>query len=267
LGALGDQVDWLAVHMAYMPFAWNGVPSAAALYWAAMASAASVQADLSAFTADLAALRPGRPPLPMALTEYNALFTLGKGDTDNWVATPAGALYVADLLRSLAMSDLQMANQWSLSGNWRFGAIHSSGYARPGYQVLNLLSEAFRGEVWPLQVDTETVATTTVGLADARPALPLVEALLCADGSRLNLLLIHKDPVREASGRIDLAGLGKIVGASMSLLSAPDLLSTADTPGLMPRSEQTLALPPAGEPLTVRLPPGSVGLLRLDRPS
>lgn len=265
LPALAPLVDWLAVHCAYMPFSWSVPPSAIGLYWAAMAGAATVQTDLQTFRAELATLRPGAAPLPIWLTEFNALFTLGKGRTDDWIAAPVGALYLADVLRMMALAGVERAHQWSLSGNWRFGAIHSDGFARPGQQVMALVGQALHGRVRPLQLEVGTVAVDKLGLAAAQPALPLVEALLCDTGTALNLLLIHKDPVRRASGRIDLARLGPFGPARLAVLSAEDLLSTADTRGVMVRQDSSPALPAAGQPLVLDLPPGSVALLQLPR--
>ena len=265
LPPLAGSVDWLAAHLAYMPFSWKKPPSATALYWAAMASAATVQADLQALRADLAALRPGAAPWPLAITEYNALFTLGQGATDGWIAAPVGALYLADLLRVLALAEIDMAHQWSLSGNWWFGAIHSDGHARPGQQVMALVGEALHGVARPLNIEAETVAVDSLGLAAAQPALPLVEGLLCDDESQQRLLLVHKDPVRQGRGRIDLGRLGPVAGARISLLSAADLLATSDQPGLMRREDRALPAPAAGQALEIELPPGSITLLQWQR--
>lgn len=261
LPPLASSVDWLAAHLAYMPFSWRKPPSAEALYWAAMASAATVQTDLQALRTELAALRPGGPPWPLAITEYNALFTLGKGPTDDWIAAPVGALYLADLLRVLALAGIDMAHQWSLSGNWRFGAIHSDGHARPGQQVMALVSEALHGVAWPLRVEVDTVAVEALGLAAAQPALPLLEGLLCDDGTQLRLLLVHKDPARRATGRIELGRFGPAEAVRLSVLSSDDLLATSDVPGLMQRSDSQPAVPAAGQAIDIELPPGSVALL------
>lgn len=264
LARVGGLVDWLAVHNAYMPFSGRPAP-AAALYWATMAGAPAVADDLRLLRADLAALRPGQPPLPLAITEYNALFTLGQGATDQWITSPTAALYLADLGRVLALADLEMAHHWSLSGNWLFGAVHSDGHARPAHAALALLGEALHGEALPLRVEAATVTVAKLGLVPERPALPLVEALLCRDSATLRLLLIHKDPVRTAVGQLDLQALGARGPARLARLDAADLLATSDTPGLLRRTDETIAAPAAGAPLTLRLPPGSISLLQWGR--
>lgn len=263
LARAGDAADWLAVHNAYMPFAWRP-PGPAALYWGAMAGAAAVRDDLQAFGRELARLRPARPALPLAITEYNALFTLGRGDTDALITSPAGALYLADLLRMLAQEPaVEMAHHWSLSGNWMFGALHSEGRARPAHEALRLLGEALHGEARPLQVTVGTVATPPVGLAPAQPALPLLEALYCADGPQRRLLLIHKDPARTAHTRLDRALFaGARDGIRLVTLEADELLATGDTPGLLRRREQALPVPAGDADLAWTLAPGSVALLR-----
>ena len=269
LPALSTHIDWLAVHMAYMPFSYTPKPALADLYWGAMASAVTVQADLQDFAAEVASLklplRPGLSSLPMAITEYNALFTLGEGASDGLICAPVGALYLADLMRVLAQTRLQAAHQWSLSGNWVFGAIHSQGFARPGQRVLALMSEALQGEVLPISLTVASVAVPSVGLAAAQTALPLVEGLMCRQADTLRLLLIHKDPTREARGQIELAGFGSFSAARLSTLAAEDLMATTDAPDLLTRRDQPLSLPPSGAPLMLTLPPGSVSLLQLQR--
>ena len=264
LARVGGLVDWLAVHNAYMPFSGRPAPPAA-LYWATMAGAPAVADDLRLLRGELGALRPGLPALPLAITEYNALFTLGQGASDQWITSPAAALYLADLGRVLALADLEMAHHWSLSGNWLFGAVHSDGHARPAHAALALLGEALHGEALPLQAEVTTTRVAKLGLVPEQAALPLVEALLCRDGAALRLLLIHKDPLRTAIGQLDLRSFGARAPARLSRLDASDLLATGDTSGLMRRTEETLAAPPAGSALALRLPPGSISLLQWGR--
>ena len=266
LAALTEAVDFVAVHNAYMPFANNPEADAIAMYWGAMAAARSVQADLAAMRALLASLRPQRSvPYPLAVTEYNALFSLGRGASDEWVSTPAGALYVADVLRLFAATpDLALANLWSLSGNWRFGAIHSGRYPRPVFEALRLVGEALHGERLDAALQAETVATAGVGLVAAVPALPLAEALLTrsrsADGTLLRALVIHKDPSRSGIGTLALQDK-TIRSARLTRLTCGDVFNASDGVGVMARSEQALR---AGRAIEFTLPPHSLGLLSVE---
>ncbi|MEO8298135.1 MAG: hypothetical protein ABI574_10060 [Burkholderiales bacterium] len=264
-----ERIDFASVHNAYLPYAQeladDSPANRATAYWAAMAGARTVQADLDALGATLAALRPG-PALPLALTEYHALFSLGHGARDDWVGSAAGALYVADLLRLLAgRPEMLMAHLWSLSGNWRFGAIHSAGFDRPVAQVLALMNQALRGRLVAASMQSPTVATRAAGLVAAQPALPLIETLATLETVRgaatLRVLLIHKDPQRPASGRIDIAGMAA-GPARLTRLAATDVLRSDDVPDLL-RSERLDLPAPGAAALTVILPPASISLLEL----
>jgi alpha-N-arabinofuranosidase len=266
LAGIDQRIDFASVHDAYMP-AGGRDAGPAAIYWAAMAATRTVAADLAAMQRVLQAWRPATR-VPLAVTEYNAMFTLGQGATDDWIAAPVGGLYVADALRLFATSpDVLLATQWSLSGNWRFGAIHSRRFARPAYVAMAWMSEALRGErVVPAAFRSDTVATPGVGQAAAVAALPLVEPLVTredAGGARTwRIALVQKDPRRPASGRVSLAGLAGagVAAARLSTWSAPDVFDAADDRALFRREDTTL---PPGPTLALRLPPASLALLTL----
>lgn len=261
LGTLTQRLDFVAVHNAYMPFTQDLKASERdRAYWAAMAAARSVQADLQALRRLLAELRPGQT-LPLAITEYNAIFTLGKGSSDEWMGSPAGALYVADVLRLFAQSpEVAQAQLWSLSGNWRFGAISQEGFMRPVGQVLALVNQALQGRVLDATTRAPTLAVPGAGLVASVAALPLVETLATRDGHLLRLLLIHKDPARAAEGQLYLSHAGRGT-ARLHTLSAADPLRADDVPSLFAAQTRTL---PWGAPLALALPPASVSLLEID---
>lgn len=292
LGIVGERFDYVCLHNAYMPFAWKRAPDPAALYWGAAAGALTVQADMAAMTRLLAELRPGQA-LPIAITEYSALFSLGRGDTDRWTTTPAGAIFLADVLRVFAESpSVLMANHWSLSANGLFGMIHGDGHARPAYEVMRLMGEALHGERVATTVQAETVPVDAIGQVASMAAMPLVTALATreADGDdrdraegqqRLRVVVINKDPRRAGVGRIELDGRpAQSLRATMSLLSTKgvdDVFDASDTAGVFGRQETTLAVDrgsasapgPAAAAAAPRsstvfeLPPHSVALLTL----
>lgn len=261
-GTLTQRVDFAAVHNAYMPFTQDLKASDRdRAYWAAMAATRSVEADLLALRRLLAELCPGRP-LPLAITEYNAIFSLGHGAMDEWMGSPAGALYVADVLRLFAQQpDVAAAQLWSLSGNWRFGAISQDGFLRPVGQVLTLMNTALQGEALASPTRVETVPVPGAGLVAPVPALPLLETLATRQGNTVRLLLIHKDPARGARGTLYLshAGHGR---ARLRTLHAADPLRADDVPSLF--ADQTRDVP-WGSTLPLDLPPASVSLLEIER--
>src|SRR5262249_9802200 len=114
LGAVNERFDFAALHDAFLPFVSDSSQqySPDDLFRAAMAAYRVVEDDLRLTRALLDRYHPGRV-LPMAITEYNAMYTVN-GRFDAHIASLAGALYVADVLRLLASrEDILMANFWS----------------------------------------------------------------------------------------------------------------------------------------------------------
>jgi alpha-N-arabinofuranosidase len=266
LAGITGRIDFVSVHDAYMPFGGKDADPAA-LYWAAMAATRTVRADMDAMQRVLHAWRPA-VALPLAVTEYSALFSLGAGATDGWIATPAAGLYAADALRLFASSpDVLLANQWSLSANWVFGAINAHGFTRPVYTAMQWMGQALHGErVAPAAMRSDTVATPSVGLSAAVAALPLVEPLVtrerAGDATTWRIALIQKDPRRGAQGRISLAGLGPALVRSVRLESwhAPDVFDASDERALWQHARHDL---PVASTFTVQLPPASLALLTI----
>ncbi|MBS0344019.1 MAG: hypothetical protein JSS56_26235 [Proteobacteria bacterium] len=273
LGRVDKAFDYACLHNAYMPFGYRRGMTEAGLYWGAAAGALTVQSDFAAMSQLLRELRPGRK-LPLAVTEYSALFSLGRGATDNWITTPAGAIYLADVLRVFSQTpELLLATHWSLSANWLFGAIHANGHARPAYQVLRLMGEALHGQLLPARVQAQTVRVEGIGQVAAVDAMPLVEVLAtrsppaAAALRTLRLFLINKDPQRAAVGTVAL-GSTKVqpaARATLSVLSALDVLNAHDQPNAMARTESVPQVQ-AGQ-VQLHLPPHSVALLTIEIPT
>lgn len=264
LGIVTERFDYASVHDAYMPFAFKGGESPASLYWGAAAGAHTVRSDLEAMAGTLARLRPGQD-IPIAITEHSALFSLGKGPSDKLIPSPAGAIYLADVLRVFAQSpQVLLATHWSLSANALFGAIHADGHGRPAFEVLRLMGEALRGERLAAQLRSPTARVDAVGQVAAMDAMPLVEALVTQDakaGGERRVLLINKDPRSSVRGKLVRYGMGAPMRGRVSLLSAHDPLDASDAKGVLTRTESTFALRDDG--LLPTLPPHSVALIHL----
>lgn len=262
LRGVREPYDFISNHNAYMPHAYDHVPAAEQLYWAAMSSSATVEHNLSQTRELVTALRPGQPALPQAITEYNALFSLGKGESDAFVASPMGGLYVADLLCALAKrDDILLAQYWSLSGNWKFGAIATDGFERPGYLVLQLMETALRGERLAGRVIAETFDAPRVGVAAPALGLPLVSALVTREDMVLRIVLINKDRLRPAQGKLRVLGRSVAAAATMIQLLANDPIRAADAPGAMKRSNANLLAKDSA--IEVTLSPASIALVTL----
>jgi len=195
LAALAQPPDFYAVHNAYLPAYFKDLPPQEDVYYQALASPWLVKRDLDALHAQISARFPDQPVM-FALSEYNALYTLGKPDTDSLSANFTSALYVADLVLSLAQrDDVLVANYWSLLDNYVFGALDSEGRPRPTYPVLSAFSEVFQGSILPT-----TVAGPSFDAPAARDSLfpgvsglPLITALALQTPEVTRLVLINKD--------------------------------------------------------------------------
>jgi alpha-N-arabinofuranosidase len=270
LNGLTQPIDFISLHDAYLPYDPSGNDHPATdYYWAAMASTQSIATDFAAMRV-LLQKYPALQSLPFAVTEYNAVFSFNSSSAYYYsMASPMGALFVADALRYFAANDtVLMANTWSLSGNDHWGAIHppSSGaapYGRPTYEVFRLFAQALQGTRLTATVTAPTFDAPNVGFSAAATGLPLITTLAtrsgAAAGGTLRLILINKDYSNPHVAAVNLAN-ATLAGAASSVITAANVLETDDLPGAFQRTDATLT--PA-TPLDVTLPPHSVTLLTL----
>ena len=219
--------DFVALHDAYLPFAYDKRYPDRELYLASMAAYRVVEDDFDATRALVRRLWPGHP-VKLAVTEYNSVYTLGRGESDRYIATLAGALYVADLLRVFAQTpDVLFANFWSLSGNGAFGAVSNRGVRRPAYHVLAAYRAALRGKIVPVSIAGPTFDNPRVGYVPAHTGLPLVTGIAFLDGKTLRVLLVNKHP--ESAVPIRLALNGARAGAvAYQAITGNNLFDTRD---------------------------------------
>jgi alpha-N-arabinofuranosidase len=267
LKGLTQPVDFISIHDAYLPYDPTGRDHPAEdEFHAAMAATLSLQADLGVMRSLLHQF-PKLAELPFAVTEYNALFSLNASSTFyHSMASPMGALYVADALRLLASrDDILMANQWSLSGNDHWGAIHApidggGPYGRPEFEVFRMFGEALQGIRLTAAVNAPTFDAPRVGFSAAASGLPVVTTLVTrsgsGSGSMLRAVIINKDYTAAHVAALAL-GNASVAAAHLTLLSATNVLESDDMPNALQRTESDLG-PGAA---TVTLPAHSVALL------
>ncbi len=272
LSRAGVGIDFITTHNAYLPLAYDKLSDRTATYWATMAASRAVAQDLDALQALVT--DNWSTGLPIALTEYNALFSLDTGASDEWTGSPLGALYVADLLRTLATrSDVACANLWSLSDNGRFGAIHADGWLRPTGQVMALMSALMRGQRLTAQTSATTVNTVSAGLVPAVSGLPVMETLAStatADSVQtVYVLLIQKHLEREGNGTVELAGWNGSanVKATLRRLHTSTPFASDDVQTLFTSDSQDVSVTDTGSALrlAVTLPTCCVALLEVSR--
>src|SRR5205823_5281136 len=173
LATVNEPYDFVAVHDAYLPVILNPNRSVSDenLFRASMAGSRIVEQDLEFTRSLLRKYQPGKR-IPIAITEYNALYTFGGGKAMH-PATLGGALVAADLLLMFArQDDLLMADYWSLTGDGPFGAVSNRREIRPSYQVLLAAERVLRGQLVPAQVSCPTFDSPEVGIVTALKGTP-----------------------------------------------------------------------------------------------
>lgn len=203
LSDVTEPYDFVSLHTAYFPFLWNPAEALpdTAVFRATMGASRVLERDFATIRTRLKQRWPART-IGIAMTEYNALFTLG-GARDAYIGTVGGALYVADVLRVLAQTnDLLLANHWSLIGNWEFGALGSTGQPRPVTRVFEAYRDVLRGRLVTATVVAPTFDSPAAGLVPAASGVPSVTVLATTEGATLRLLVLNKDPARPARVRL-----------------------------------------------------------------
>lgn len=200
-----ERFDFVALHNAYFPLLFERKRyEADELFQALMAAYRPLEDDLD-YTQSL--LRRWRPDqaVPLAITEYSPLFTIG-GPFDSLIASPMGALYIADVLRLLAArGDILMANHWSLIGNWHFGALSSELRPRPAYHVLRAFANVLHGQLVDMEIVAPAFDAPGVGAVPATAAVPVVTGIATEEDGRISMLILNKS----LRSRVDLIITGR----------------------------------------------------------
>ncbi|MGV3707481.1 MAG: hypothetical protein ACO1Q7_01485 [Gemmatimonas sp.] len=258
-----ERFDYVALHNAYFPFIWNPLErrSEEEVFRATMAASRAVAADFEQTRQLLKRHKPGQS-IKIAVTEFNSLFAMF-GGKEGHIATLGSALYVADLLRLFAESDdVLLANFWSLSNNWYFGAIGKQlpssreAQPRPAFHILSAFRDVLRGRIIPSRVQSPTFDSPTVGLLPAYTGTPSLASLATVDGDRVRILLINKDRYRPANVALRTSN-GQLAMPTINVLSDSFLFSVdrgrsavswrqnaAQGATISARAEQVLRVPP-----------------------
>jgi alpha-N-arabinofuranosidase len=250
-------VDFAAVHNAYLPFAYNGRPADDQLYLALAAGATASNRDLDALKA---VLQSHGLDVPFALTEYSPLVTIGQ-PSDNLMDSPAGAIYIADLVLQWAgRDDILLANHWSLINNGYFGAIGRGGALRPQLTVLRELERDLRGVRLPVAVTAPTFNAPEVGVQPATADVPTVTAFATSEGARQRIVLINRDAA--ASHATTVRFTAPVTGTvAQRTFAAFGSALTAYPDGGAPTFTASTLGPIDGTQLSVDLPPQSITVL------
>lgn len=219
LAAVTEPFEFAALHSSYFPVTFEKKESARDMYLATMAGTRVMEQDMQATRAKLGRHVPGRV-IKLAITEYNALYSLDilrwglssvfLSQTDRYIESMAAALYVADALRVFSQTpDLLMANFWSLTGNWWFGAIAQDGKPRPQFHVLEVYRLMARGQLVQSHVQAPAMETSRCGFVPAMHDIPRLAAHAVRDGEVLRVALINKSPDSWMRLRLNVPALNR----------------------------------------------------------
>lgn len=267
LRTLTEPFDWVAVHDAYRPVALWGPYEGDALYWGMMAAARGVAEDFDRTHALLAEFYPDRT-FPLAVTEWNAFYTLLNEPYDRTITAQMSQLYLVDALHTFAArDDLLMANHWSLLGNWYFGAVSFFNEPRPSFPVLSVYCDVLVGDLLPVTVESPPFANQAVGWVNAYEDTPLISALAVRDGSVLRISLINKHIDQPQTITIAASGSNPALAVqSARVLTSADYMDGAvhfAEPQTTPIDWAALGVSATAFPFEVILPPHAIAVIEL----
>jgi alpha-N-arabinofuranosidase len=259
LAQVKQPVDFIALHNAYLPIVVGQPAPDHELFRAAMAGYRAISADLD-HTRRLCEKHRGKR-LPLAITEFNAMFSHGGGPTDGYTATHGGALIVADLLRLMSeQDDIVMAHFWSLSGNGVFGAISNRGRIRPSYRVLQGFRDLLQGNYVSAAVESPTFASIQVGIVPAQQDVPLIAVRATLTERTMRVMVLNKDWSRPAKLTLNA---GRMVDAAQArVLTGTPVFAPTDSGA----ESDFVSLATAGagtDAITCELPAAAVAFLTL----
>lgn len=221
LDNLTEEFDFAAVHNAYFPIMTEWQTSDRDLYLATAAATRVIETDLAATRSILKNRFPGRQ-IKIAVTEFNALYSIGLPETDCYIATLGAAVYLADCFRVFAQAnDIMTANFWSLAHNWYFGSIDYATTPRPAYYVLKSAGDMLRGpdtKLMTARVECPVFSNPQVGLVPAYNDLPTLETFVTRTPREVRIMLINKDIAQAANTQLRLTG-AKSLSATIGILT------------------------------------------------
>lgn len=231
--------EFVSLHNAYFPFVWDKAPANLEdLYLSTMSATNIVASDFDHTRDQLNKYFPGKK-IPIAVTEYNALFTIGKGKSDEYISSLTGALYVADLLTLFNnRHDVLMANFWSVAGNWQFGAITNRGEARPTFHVLSKFNEILHGRVLGSGIDAPVYSSKKMGFVAASAGIPYLSATAIEENKMLKVWAVNKHPLSEALVSFRLGDSDYRGEVTIETLNTPDYFDTRAGSGMSWRSKK-----------------------------
>lgn len=212
----GLQIDWFSSHNAYAPLVVDDSVSLDDRYLALMAATGWIRNDTESLRQTIKSKAPMFADVPFGMTEYNTLMTLHVPfqPADAQSASHAASLYVADALNMMAADpSYALANYWTTSSDWFFGAFEQNLRTYPSYPVLQAYSQVLQGKY--LGVNSTIMPTfsnpqinAVMGAArDDTPVLSYLFTVQAEDqpgtGCAIRAMLLNKSPSDMADVTLD----------------------------------------------------------------
>jgi alpha-L-arabinofuranosidase len=220
LSIVKQPFEYVTLHNAYFPLIYDNVRNINTIYLSTMSATRFVNEDIDHALSHLKRYYP-KKKFGIAITEYNALFTIGKGDTDGLISSLLGALYVADVLTLFAQrEEVWMANYWSLTGNWHFGVIRQDGRTRPSYHVLQAFNRILKGQLISTQINTPTFKNEKAGFIPAADGIPCISSIVTENDGKLSVFIINKHINKKARIGFDFKLPAKVKSIKFQTMTA-----------------------------------------------
>jgi len=144
------------------------------------------------------------------VTEYGPLFAVEPKDPYiDHCKTMGSGLYVASLMKAyMETPKSELANFVKLTEYSIMGCIGGDGTPKPSYYALQMFRQHFGTQLVSSQVISPTYNSRPVMQIEAVEGVPYLEAIssLSADGKKLSVMVINKNPISGINTKINISG-------------------------------------------------------------
>ena len=248
LSICGQYADFVALHDAYFPTIFKQEEfQEPGSFQTLLAAPEEVDRDIREVKQMLSSMFPSKT-IKIAITEHNNFFAVPGMDVSKSTASLAGGLYTASLLTHFFKDDsILMANFWSLTGNWLFGALNQKDRPRPQFYALKIFSDFVGENVIDLAIQNNlSFNSPAAGYMPQETGVPIIEVLATTSGKSVFIIVINKSlnqniPLSVALSNFQICSGVPIDGVVMSGASIKSDNEQGDTVGIMPIKFQTAA--------------------------
>lgn len=240
----GANIDFLAVHNAYGPVVLDaGTSSFTDVYSAMLAFPKLVEQNLQTINSQIEQYAPAHAGrIKIGITEWGPLFSVSPSSPYVGHNKTLGAgVFTASMLRTFLLADrVEIANIFQLTEPIFMGIMDHNGVVKPSYLAMKLYSKHFGTNLVHTASTSPSYNSVSVGLVDAVPNVPYVEAIssLSADGKKLYVMVINKHLSSRMNANVQIRNFAPRSTVTVRTLTAasPDANNGNDLleiPGIM----------------------------------